>query len=141
MAQIPGDSVKRGPDMPSLAECQATYERRDGLRESPLVEIHPTDTAIRVDQAEGLIDRLSQAEPVFCMGQRLMERPDLGKAPGQPGAREYGRKAHQTKVLTGQVACESRDGLLEHLYCLTVVPAGIVNIAQEGIRDDLRAQI
>src|SRR5712691_7642675 len=129
MAQIPGDGVEPGPDMPSLAECQATCERRDGLRERPLAEIHPTETAIRIDQAEGLIDRLSKAEPVFSMDHRLTERPDLGQAPGQPGAREYRRKAHQTKVLTGQVACESRDDLLEHLYRLTVVPTGIVNVA------------
>src|SRR5262249_49089163 len=141
MAQIPGGCVEPGPDIPGLAECQATGERRDGLRESPLAEIYPTETTIRVDQAEGLIDRLRQAEPVFAMDHRLTERPNLGQAPGQPGAREYRRKAHQTKALTDQVACESCDDLLEHLYRLTVLPTGIVHVAQEGLRDDLRAQI
>jgi hypothetical protein len=44
-------------------------------------------------------------------------------------------------VLTGQVACERRDDLLEHLYRLTVVPTSIVDVPQYGIRDDLRANI
>src|SRR5262245_52563228 len=129
MAQIPGDGVEPGPDIPGLAECQATCERRDGLRESPLAEKHPTYTTIRVDQTEGLLDCLSKAEPVFAMGHRLTEGPNLSKAPGQPGAREDSREAHQAKVLTGQIACESCDDLLEHLYRLTVVPTRIVNLA------------
>src|SRR5262249_16950125 len=97
--------MEPGPDIPGLAECQATGERRDGLRESPLAEIYPPDTAIRVDEAEGLIDCLRKAEPVSCMGHRLTEGPDLGQALGQVGAREYRRKARHPKVLTGQVAC------------------------------------
>ena len=88
MAQIPGGCVEPGQDIPGLAQCQATCEQRDGLGENPLAEIHPTDPAIRVDQAKGVIDRLSNAEPFFSMGNRLTERPDLGKAPGQLGARE-----------------------------------------------------
>src|SRR5712692_4983235 len=88
MAQIPGDCGEPGLVIPGLAQCQATCEQRDGLGESPLAEIHRTDTAIRVDQAEGMIDRLSHAEPVFSMSSRLTERTNLGQAPGQPGARE-----------------------------------------------------
>src|SRR5262249_28790292 len=124
-----------------MAECQATYEQRDGLGENPFVEIHPTNTAIRADQAKGVIDCLSNAEPFFSMGNRLTERTDFGKAQGQPGAREDGGKARHTNVLMGQVACERRDDLPEHLYAPAVVPTGIVDNAQVDIRDDLRAQI
>src|SRR5262249_24790492 len=107
----------------------------------PLVEIHRTETVIRVNQAEGIIDRLSKAEPFFSMGNRLMERTDLGQAQGQPGAREDGGEARHTKVLMGQVACESSDELPENLYRPALVPKGIVDGAQVEIRDDLRVQI
>src|SRR5215510_6885377 len=116
-------------------------EQSDGLGKSPLVEIHRTETVIRVNQAEGIIDRLSKAEPFFSMGNRLMERTDLGQAQGQPGAREDGGKARHTKVLMGQVACESSDDFPEHLYGPTVVPQGIVKGTREEIRIDLHAQI
>src|SRR5215470_14933772 len=75
MTQISGGVGEPGPDIPALAECQVPFEERDGLGEHPLTEIHPTDPAIRVDQAEGVIDRLSQMEPCFCTGNRLMVVP------------------------------------------------------------------
>src|SRR6516162_6044917 len=130
MTQISGGVVEPGPDIPALAECQVPFEERDGLGEPPLTEIYPTDRGIRVDQAEGVINRLRNTEPCFCMAQRLMERPDLGKVRGQPAAREDKRKARHPKMLTGQVACERRDDLLEHLDRLTVVPTATVDVPQ-----------
>src|SRR5437870_1952058 len=52
MTQIRDGGIEPGPDIPASAERQVPFEYRDGLGEPPLTEIHPTDRAIRVDQAE-----------------------------------------------------------------------------------------
>ena len=46
-----------------------------------LAEGEKTDTEIRIDKAEWVIDRLGDADRFFCMGARLGERSLLGQAP------------------------------------------------------------
>jgi hypothetical protein len=56
-------------DVPLLAECQALFEPGDSHGYVTFVEVETADTALRKDQAEGVLRRFSQLDAGFAVGQ------------------------------------------------------------------------
>ncbi len=71
--------MQPAPDVPDLAEFQATFEHGDGLVEVPFAEVQKASTETRMDKAVWLIDctRLSGPLPRSC--DALGECSQLGQ--------------------------------------------------------------
>lgn len=52
---------------------------RDGPLEVPLAELEHADTAIRLHQAEGVLDGLGHLQPLFGHGHPLRERANSAR--------------------------------------------------------------
>ena len=83
---------------------KATLEYSNGLLGLALAQVQHADSCTRHDQAEGVIDLLSNAHPFFADGHRLAELAHLGQTPDQPGADKCSRQAGHAQALLPELA-------------------------------------
>src|SRR5262245_27929533 len=102
-----------------------------------LTEVQTAESRIRLGQAEGMLDRLSQPHRFFSPRRTLVECSQIGQTPDQPGPGHYSGQAGHAEAFTNQIPCEGSHVPAEAVHCPTIVAQGMVSCAQEYVRHDL----
>jgi hypothetical protein len=79
IAQVRGNDGQPTPELPELAESQATFEHGDGLIEVPFAEVEKAGGKTGLDNIFGLIDGLGYSDLFLHMGDPLGECSQLGQ--------------------------------------------------------------
>src|SRR5881628_2656337 len=84
IAQVRKDSWDEVPDIPRLAEFAAALEKSNRLVEVSFAEVEIPETAIRSEDAQGLIHSLRNPYRFLPLDDPLGEVSTLGKHVDQP---------------------------------------------------------
>jgi len=76
---VRGKDWHPAPEVPDLAEFNATFERGDGPIEVPFAEVEQAGRKTGLDNFIGLIDGLGYSELFLAVGNPLGERSQLGQ--------------------------------------------------------------
>src|SRR5262245_55746369 len=105
-----------------LTDTRSTFEQRQCLVQVPLAEVWQAGTSIGLHKADGMLDRLGNAQPGFADGNPLGKRSHLSKAKGQIGTTLHGRKDELPKALVALLALQQGHGSPVGVYALTIGP-------------------